>query len=132
MLYVGMTRVKSHIIRIQNASKMPPNSVRKPSQDLKLTRSCFQADIYLSICPKLSYVPPVLCARIRSPAISQIRVIIFFLFFFSKPAISIPEAVDVLIFLLNISRVGKGVHAPLSDCFFLAPCLYAIATKLAL
>ena len=37
-------------------------------------------------------------------------IIIFF--FFSKPAISILERVDALIFLLNVSRVGGDVHGP--------------------
>ena len=43
---------------------------------------------------------------------SQFRVIIFFIFFFffSKPAISLTEADQALLFSPNVSRVGGGVH----------------------
>ena len=36
----------------------------------------------------------------------------FIFFFFSKPALSILERVDAVIFVLNVSRVGGGVHGP--------------------
>ena len=68
----------------KNCLKIRRECVTRP---LKLTKSHSRASIQLSTCRKASYVVPVLCARIRSHAISRIRVIIiiFFLFFFSKP-----------------------------------------------
>ena len=48
----------------------------------------------------------------ESAHIYDFRVIIlFFLFFFSKPAISMAERVDVLNFLINVSKVDRGVHS---------------------
>ena len=82
------------------------------TRPLKLTKSHSRASIQLSTCPKASYVAPVLRKRIRSHAISRIRVIIIIIFFlfFSKPAISILERGDGLILSRSISRVGGGVH----------------------
>ena len=92
-----------------NSLKTRRECLARPS---KLTKSHSRASIQLSTCRKASYVAPVLCARIRSHAISRIRVIIiiFFLFFFSKPAISMQERVDRLILWRSVSRVGGGVH----------------------
>ena len=93
----------------KNCLKTRRECLTRPS---KLTKSHSRASIQLSICRKASYVAPVLCARIRSHAISQILVIIIIIFFlfFSKPAISMLERVDRLILSRSVSRVGGGVH----------------------
>ncbi|CAI8013456.1 hypothetical protein GBAR_LOCUS8528 [Geodia barretti] len=77
----------------------------------KHTTNHSRVHIYLYICPKVSYVPAILDTRIRSYAISDFRVIIiFFIFFFFKPAISLPVPVEALIFSLNVSNFAGGVH----------------------
>ena len=109
----------------KNCLKTQRECLTRPS---KLTQSHTRASIQLSTCRKASYVAPVLCARIRSHAISRIRVIIifflfFFFFFFSKPAISMLERVDRLILSRSVSTVGGGVHghkAIVSFLFFVS------------
>ena len=92
----------------KNCLKTRRECLTRPS---KLAKSHSRASIQLSTCRKASYVAPVLCARIRSHAISQILVIItIFFLFFSKPAISMLERVDRLILSRSVSRVGGGVH----------------------
>ena len=95
----------------KNCLKTRRECLIRPS---KLTKSHSRASIQLSTFRKASYVAPVLCARIRSHAISQILVIIIiiiiFFLFFSKPAISMLERVDGIILSRIVSRVGGGVH----------------------
>ena len=57
----------------KNCLKTRRECLTRPS---KLTKSHSRASIQLSTCRKASYVAPMLCARIRSHAISQILVII--------------------------------------------------------
>ncbi|CAI8054379.1 hypothetical protein GBAR_LOCUS29682, partial [Geodia barretti] len=76
----------------------------------KHTTNHSRVHIYLYTCPKVSYVPAILDTRICSYAISDFRVIIFFIFFFFKPAISLPVPAEALIFSLNVSNFAGGVH----------------------
>ena len=92
----------------------------------KQTRSHSRAGIQLSTCRKALYAPPVLCARIRSHAISRIRVIIIIiiLIFFSKPAISMLERVDRLISFMKRLQSRWRCARSQSDHFFLFPRVY--------
>ena len=94
---------------------MPPNSARTPGQGFK-TYQKLLTNWYLAIHIAKNIVCMYLQHSTRKPAhtrFREFRVIIFFIFFlFSKPAISILERVDAVIFVQNISRVGRGVHSP--------------------
>ena len=110
MLYVGMARMKDDVIAVEKNVLTRPESFATPS---KHTSNNFWTHFQPYISPARSYLPSGLRARIRKHGVSRFSVIIFIIsFFFSKPAISILERVDRLIFLLNVSRVGGGVHGP--------------------
>ena len=106
MLYVGMARMKDDVIAVEKLLTRP-ESFAKPS---KHTSNSFWTHFQPYITPARSYLPSGLCARIRQHGVSRISVIISY--FFSKPTISILERVDRLISLLNVSRVGGGMHGP--------------------
>ena len=86
------------------------NCLRLPTWPSKLTKSHSRASIQLSTCRKASYMALVLCVRIRSHAISRIRVIIIFFLFFFFFFFSMQERVERLILSRSVSRVGGGVH----------------------
>ena len=94
-----MARVKSHVIRVKQL-----NHSLGLQNTLAIVNS-LRAHIYLyNMFPKISYAPSVVHARIRS----YFRVI-FFIFFF-RPAFSLLEQVEALIFSLNVSNFAGGVH----------------------
>ena len=78
------------------------------------------------MCPTGSNVPSVLHARKRPNAISQISChhhhnnLFFFFFFLFKPAISLLEPIEALIFPLNVSTEDGGVHQTSSIGFLYA------------
>ena len=75
------------------------------------------AIVYWTI-PSYTYAPrPPTCPQFPTGevALTRFRVIIiimifFIFFFFFRPAISLPEAVEALIFSLNVSNFAGGVH----------------------
>ena len=88
---------------------MAPNSARTARNYAKVT------DRPISIC---TYTQKYCtCVQFSTREIAHARfhdfnVIMFILIFFSKPAISLPEPGEVLIFSQNISRMDGGVHGP--------------------
>ena len=94
-----MARVKPHVIRVQNAPKL-----ERPIPS------------YTYHAPRLPTFTTRECALTR---FRDFRVIFIF-FFFVRPAISLPEAVEALIFSHNVSQFAGGVHGYQAIVSFLA------------
>ena len=102
-----MARAKYHVIRVQNVFQRSGDGY---SYALK-THQESQTGLHLGL-----HYPTYLLRGSNSPRkdlpIHSRSPVIFFFIFFSKQAISILERVYMLIFLLNVSRLGGDVHGP--------------------
>ena len=103
-----MTQVKSHMIHIQNASALGENAQPRlqnlPEVTYELVSSYTYGQKYRTYLQHSARESAL-------PRFHEFRVI--FIFFSSSVnplAISILERVDAVIFVLNVSRVGGGVH----------------------
>ena len=106
---LGMARVKSHVIYIQNLSKLGEYLERTS----KLTRSCYKlTSSYTSI---VRCVPPTLSTRVRPHATSRFSCRHNYSLCSSlvnRLSRRLLERVDVLIFYQTALRVGRGVYSP--------------------
>ena len=113
--------MKSHVIRVQNASKLGEND----SPWLQNTLAIVYGPISTYMCSQRSHTHLQSSTRefshTRFHDFRVIIIIIFFIFFFFffKPAISLPVPVQALIFSLKVSNFAGGVHGHQAIVYFL-------------